>query len=320
MKQQLRIISLEPYLTELVLALGLKDSLVGISQDCAQHLPELKHLLKVTAAAGEERAQLPAWAQSLTQERLLLQEFLLAKPTHVLCTWPTAAAQDTRFAATREALQTAIGSPCTLLALHATQLEEIYELYAELGRGLGVAAQGQALAQRFKAQLMSWADSFYDRMHHKHVVVLSNLNPPTLLCGWVSDLLRALSAQPMPPSQGAAAVQLEYATDWQSIEKFRPDVLVLALRGQCLAATLEHLAHLEALPQWQQMPAVKRGEVIFCDAVRHFYALGPRLTETLGVLVSAVAGFDSGYITQRDSFQRLRWAELHRKPHVKPDR
>ena len=57
--------------------------------------------------------------------------------------------------------------------------------------------------------------------------------------------------------------------------------------------------------------AVKRGEVIFMSG-RQLYAPGPGIVRAAACVVSGMAGLDSGYITKRDEFYRLRFVELHR--------
>ena len=68
----------------------------------------------------------------------------------------------------------------------------------------------------------------------------------------------------------------------------------------------------EKRPGWDNIPAVKRGEVFFSEGISNFYRPSMRLIESMSILVSAIAGFDSGYITPRDSFHKLRWLELQR--------
>jgi hypothetical protein len=56
---------------------------------------------------------------------------------------------------------------------------------------------------------------------------------------------------------------------------------------------------------------VKRGEVIFCAGI-DLYRPGARFLKGAAILVSAIAGLDSGYITERDEYFKVRYLELHR--------
>jgi iron complex transport system substrate-binding protein len=88
-------------------------------------------------------------------------------------------------------------------------------------------------------------------------------------------------------------------------------VIVVAPVGFNLSESVKTFSKVVTLPEWESLPAVKRGEVIFAagDAL---YRPGPRLVKGAAVLISAIAGLDSGYITERDEYFKLRYLELHR--------
>ena len=104
----------------------------------------------------------------------------------------------------------------------------------------------------------------------------------------------------------------ERKLDWNELSRFRPDVIVVAPRNLDLKECLKRFRFFDSFPEWEKLPAVKRGEVFFADGSRYFNTPGPLMLESMGVLISAIAGFESGYITERDIFYRLRWLELHR--------
>ncbi len=93
---------------------------------------------------------------------------------------------------------------------------------------------------------------------------------------------------------------------------FHPDVIIVAPRGMELKASLASFKELSKLKGWEELPAVVRGEVIFTDGIKHFYNPTDGLVDSMAVLLSGIAGFESGYIAERDTFYRLRWLELHR--------
>jgi iron complex transport system substrate-binding protein len=183
----------------------------------------------------------------------------------------------------------------------------MYEAFEEIGVLVGKAREGRELANRIKAQLMVWGDSFYDRMKNKRVTVLSSVSPLRVAGRWVPDIIKTASAQP----QMLAVNELDAPTTWAEVATFRPDVLVVAPEGASLQESVKTLPTLERVAQWSDLPAVKRGEVIFCEGTG-LYRPGPKILTGAAVLFSAIAGLESGYITKRDEFFRLRFVELHR--------
>jgi len=187
-------------------------------------------------------------------------------------------------------------------------LDDIYKMYQTIGKVLGVPAKGRELSSRVKAQLLDWCDSFYTRMRNKKVTFISAINPFHLGGYWIPDLIRAAGAR----SQFATSGHLPKKVTWEDIVKYEPDVIVVSPSGMALSESLRFFKHLETLPQWESIPAVKRSEVVFTDGDRHFHRPGLEILSSMSILVSAIAGLDSGYISERDSFQRLRWLELQR--------
>ena len=200
-----------------------------------------------------------------------------------------------------------IGREVRLIALRARTLEGVYGAIERVGEVVGKSPAAREMCNRIKAQIMDWCDAFYDRMKNKRVVVLSSVTPLRLAGRWIPDLVKAASCIPQYNAVGGGPKEVT----WREIEEFRPDVIVVAPEGFSLEESVKTLRFLERFPTWESVPAVKRGEVIFCEGMG-LYLPGPRILSGVAQLISGIAGLESGYITDRDSFYRLRWVELHR--------
>ena len=308
----MNIVALEPCLAELVCALGRVDGLKGASQRCV--LPEtLATLPRVTRDPGQGGGAFPV-APFITEhlhgeEEVDLEALLALNPDLVLTSVRGASGEEAGVTAKlSEILSSLAGHEVKVRSFRPTTLESVFTTVVEVGRTIGVPERGVELANRMKAQLMDWADSFYDRMKNKRVTFLQSVEPLRLAGYWIPDMIRLCSAQSQEPPRGEAGSEVT----WAQIVQFRPDVIVVAPAGEGMNETLRWFPRLEQLPGWEDVPAVKRGEVVFAPGESFFYAPGPRLVESMGVLISAIGGLESGYITPRDSFYRLRWLELHR--------
>lgn len=132
-------------------------------------------------------------------------------------------------------------------------------MITDLGRDLECAGQGQQLANRLKAQAMDSSTNFYARTHNKKVSLLASVEPLMLYGMWVPDLIRLASCHP----QFSASKQFLVPTDWKEILAFKPDVIVVAPHDGDLKSALALFKKMERFPNWENIPAVKRGEVIF---------------------------------------------------------
>lgn len=298
----MRIVSLEPFLTETTDYFGLSSDLVGVSHRCSypesiQNLPRLTREEGGTAAEDDDLVLCDAGV-------VLIDDLAKLNPDLVLVSTlkhPTSGAR------IQQALEPVVGHPVKIVAAEIVTLENMYQSFDELGKALNRPTEGHQLSQRIKAQLMDWSANFNDRLRGKKVTVLSSVMPPRVAGRWLPDLVRIASCHPqhMPGSDE------DLLLNWMEIESFRPDVIVVAPIDYTLEQSLKTFKLLEKVPQWENIPAVKRGEVIFCDGIT-LYRPGPRFLQGAAILISAIAGLESGYITPRESFYRLRWLELNR--------
>ena len=314
----MRIVSLEPYLTELVQQLGAAASLVGVTERC--NLKKLENVkpavvASVDAASGSSDGTLQKYLAEIPVNLAALKD---CKPDIVLTLAPhgvilpndaRGGGGDITLDDLRKRLKTFLGNEnVKLLAVRPTRLESIYSMYEEVGVLISQPAHGRERSQRLKAQLMDWGDNFYERTKNKKVSFLSSLNPLMLGGLWIPDLIALCSAT----SQHAVDGSADREVSWEEVVAFKPDVIVVAPRGKDLKESLATFKELSKLPRWEEVPAVVRGEVIFSDGTKHFYDPVSGFMDSMAILLSGVAGFESGYIAERDTFYRLRWLELHR--------
>lgn len=288
----MRIVALSQALAEVLDAVGVGDDVWAVAPSgsvISQQDPELLRFIRGISCDGVDLTQLVE-----VQPELILTT-VIESDRATFSRWAE------RLLAERFALSVRV------VSVNPTSLESVYDSFEAVGQAVGRAREGRELANRVKAQLLDWADNFYARMKGKRVSVLSSVAPLHHAGHWIPDLVRLASAQPQYPDARVAF----HASTWREMLDFRPDVIVVALQGRSVTECVQCLPVLEGIAEWGSLPAVKRGEVVFCDGTS-LYSAGPQLVRGIAVLFSAIAGLESGYITKRDEFFKLRFVELHR--------
>jgi iron complex transport system substrate-binding protein len=305
----MRIVSLEPFITELITHFEHSAELVGVSHGCEHQ--DLANLVKLTngtpAKTSANIAQL-ALEDCLSNFRVDLNQLKILKPDLIFTSLPFERAGKELEQVLSSTLSKFLGTPIKVCSITPVTFEQSLEGIERIASLLNEKQKGIELANRYKAQIMDWADNFYDRMKNKKVTFISSIDPLSLVGCWIADMIKLCSGIPQSQSVNLIDTKIE----WSDIVKFRPDVIVVAPRGFELQAALKTFKQLEKLPEWESIPAVKRGEVVFTQGKSLFYTPALALLDSMAVLVSAIAGFESGYITPRDSFYRLRWMEMQR--------
>jgi iron complex transport system substrate-binding protein len=304
-----RIVSLCPFATDVLARFGIGWDLVGVTHLCEVPASSSKAVVvtakdpQKNADLSEDRAKL---AEGLSQYPLNVSTLLDLIPDVIIAS--LAMPKPDEFVVwAEEYFRKTTGRKVTVMNVAIHSLEGVYQAVEEVGKLAGEGVEARKLASKIKAQLMAWADSFFDRCKGKKVVVLSSLSPVTAFQGWVPGLVKLIGARSIErdPLKGDAPCS------WDEVVAARPDVIVVAPESLSLTESVKTLTAVQDLPNWEDLPAVKRGEVIFC-AGTDIYRPGPRFLKGAAILVSAVAGLDSGYITERDEYFKVRYLELHR--------
>ena len=304
----MQIVSLAPFITDYLDSIGKGPEIVGISHACTppKDAPVAVQLTETGTFVGTGADALIE--RELCLDRVDVTKLLALKPDLILTSLPEDAELAGKLKTISDDLTARLGKRVLVQSFFPTRLMEIYTAFEAIAELAGAKLAGHDRSQRIQAQLMSWADNFYDRMKNKKVTFISSIKPLQLAGWWIPDLIRLCSAHPQNEKSGEAPVRV----NWNDVVTFNPDVIVVAPEGETLAQSMSHFKEMEKFPNWEEVIAVKRGQVTFADGDTHFYRPGPTMISTMGILVSAIAGLDSGYITERDLFQRLRWVEMQR--------
>lgn len=304
----MKIASLNPDLTEILYALHDGTKVCGVTHLCPRAPGELNPpIVTLATAPGSsgnfERDKLQGGLSAIPVD---FEKLRAASPSTILTTVVSDNPDDFCSFAQGYFLQHWMAK-IRVRSFDIASLDELLAAYVEVGVTIGMGPAGRDRAQRIKSQLLDWGRNLYDRLRNKKTVVLSSVQPLEVAGCWVPDIIKLVSGRPM----NSDLRNMSIPTTWEAIAEFAPDAILVAPRGKTVEESVRYLRALEDVPQWDSLPAVKRGEVVFSDGIR-LYQTGANLLEGAGILVSAMAGLDAGYITKRDEFHRLRFVELHR--------
>lgn len=305
----MRIISLQPFATDFLARNGVGLDLVGVTHEC--EVPKSLGRVAVLTRPGAEQftytsedearmaAGLSALPLDLTRLVALAPEVVISDVRELqrgeFCAWA------------EDYLSRLVGSRVRIFDSSIVSLDDMARVLEDIGALVGARADARSVAVRIKGQLMSWGDSFFERCRGKRVVVLSSVDPIVVEDGWISDMIKILGARTLERESSRQGAPIT----WDEVIAGRPDVVVIAVRGRSLEESIKTLPKVQNLPRWDELPAVKRGEVVFAPGT-NLYQPGPRFLKGAAILVSAAAGLESGYITERDEYFKVRFLELHR--------
>lgn len=295
-----RLISLIASATEMVFALGLGDRLVGRSHecdypDCVRQLPVCSRTwIDATAPSAEiDRQVRERLRQGLSlydlDARLLeeLQPDLIV--TQVQC--------DVCAVSPRDVLPVLAkwpGPTPQVLPLNPLCLEDVWQDIQRLADAAGVSAHGQTLRTLLKERIHG-LERRCQRARRPRVVMLEWIDPLIVGGHWNPELIALAGAEDPLGKAGQSAATVT----WDQLYDADPDFILIAPCGFDLPRTRAEYTRLAVRKEWQNLRAVARCQVALADGNAFFNRPGPRLVESLAILVDFLDGRQGNQHWQR---------------------
>lgn len=289
----MRIVSLLPSATEALFALGLGDQVVAVTHEC-DHPPEAAGLPVVTRSTlqleGRDSGGIEgAVAQAALQDRSLYEvdtdaikqldpDLVVVQDICDVCAIPAGQVADEL-----------AGIP--MIRQHPHSLAEALEDIRELGEACAADPEPLLLGLRRRIEAASRRAAELPRTRG---VFLEWIEPPYPAGHWTPDLLALAGiddplARPGVPSK---------AVSWDEVRRAHPLLLVIAPCGFGADRALR-----EAEAARDRIASIAAQRVVVLDGSAYFNRPGPRLVDSLEVLVAARATAQADFPVTRPRIQ-----------------
>jgi ABC-type Fe3+-hydroxamate transport system substrate-binding protein len=301
-----KVAALTPFLSDLVRSFLGEGSLVA-TVESSHVIPEYN--TKLVLRAQKNTNPTKSAFDTLSVFKIDVEALLESQPDVIV----TTLSQPESLPVLREELFKLFGRQIFLHHHDPVRFDDVLLMFQNLAIQLKVPDKGKTVSAKVKAQIMDWSQSFYDRTRNKKVSIISSFEPLALYSRWVPDLVKIASGNP----HNLSGIKEDKQISWDDLVVFNPDVIIFAPKELNFQETLKLFPKLEQIKNWEKIYAVKRGDVFFTDGQKYFSHPTIKLISSMAILISCMAGMDSGYIAERDSVYRLRYLELHRHKFLK---
>ncbi len=286
----MRVVSLLPAATEIVAALGLSDSLVGVSHEC-DYPPEVNEKPRVTRCEihgkGLPSAEVDRWVNARLSSKgtlYTIDEPLLRRlepdviVTQQLC--DVCAIDYASVVATANSLP----RKPQIVNLSPSSLADIFDDIRRVAAALGVAARGDALVDSLARRVEAVRSRASGALSRFRCVHLEWIDPP--FCGghWNPELIEIAGGIDPVGRKGAPSVRIP----WSRIVDARPEILILACCGYEVERIVADARILQTYPSWRSLPAVRSGRVYAVNGSAYFSRPGPRVVSSLELLAHII--------------------------------
>jgi iron complex transport system substrate-binding protein len=282
----LRIVSLLPSATEIVCALGLAGSLVGVTHECdypsgVDRKPQLtaSRISHQTMGSSEidhaVRSQLDGHGAIYDLDELRLRtlapDLIL---TQELCDVCAVSYRTVQRAARR------LDTDVTIVSLEPATLADILANIVTVGELTGRKAEAAVLVDGLRARLDALSVLLSRVTRRPRTLVLEWLEPPFAPGHWVPEQVGLAGGD----SGFGTAGGVSRITTAEEITAYAPEVIVLAPCGFYATDTLRQLPRARLPAGWSELPAVKDRNVWAVDATSYFSRPGPRVINGVEIL------------------------------------
>jgi iron complex transport system substrate-binding protein len=290
----MRVVTLLPGATEIVVALGGAEHLVAISHECdypasVQHLPRvtstpLDPALPSGAIDAEVKRLREAGRAVIAVEaaalRRLAPDLLITQDLCEVCAVADGAVHR---------LATAMDPAPRVLALTGRTVDGVLDDIRSVARALDLAEQGDELTAGLRSRLAGLRRAAAPRP--PRVLCIEWLEPLYLAGHWVPELVAAAGGIDVGAAPGAHSATAE----WAVVESLRPELIVVMLCGfgiERARAELDRVRDADALRLLASAP------VWLLDGNAYTSRPGPRIVDGAARLQAAMAGVERSGLTR----------------------
>lgn len=291
----MRVVSLVPAATQLLCALGLRDTLVGVTHECAGTADlaglEARVLTRSRIPSGVAGSVIDGAVKTAAANRNAVQVLdarLLAQlaPDVVLAP-PDRPGPPSACSVSVDEVRRGIAScatPPRVVTYGPSSLRDVLGSMRAVGEALDRGADAARLVAEHRARIEAVRATLSRAWRTPRVALLAWVQPPIGGGGLLAELVHLAGGEPV----AAHPTEVARGLDWKELVALAPDFLVLAPCGLPLERAkleAESLAKVEGLAA---LPAVRWGQVHVVDGQRTFSPAGVETVRALEILAVLV--------------------------------
>jgi iron complex transport system substrate-binding protein len=281
-----RIVSLLPAATEIAAALGLMDQVVGVSHECdfpdeantrsrVTHSPV--HNSGLTSREVDERVRraLRENGTIYTIDEPLLREL----QPDVILTQKLCDVCAVGYGTVAKLARTLPGPP-TVVNLEPSSLSDIFDDIRRVAEVCDVPDRADKVITQLSDRIEAVRSRANAIVHRPRCFLMEWVDPPFCSGHWGPELVEIAGGYDPLGRKHQPSIQIK----WQEVIDKRPDVIVLALCGYDIDRACRDYEVLRRFPDFDLLPAARRGEIYLADASAYFARPGPRIVDSLEIL------------------------------------
>ena len=311
----MRIVSFLPSATEIACALGLEDSVVGITHECdypnsvCSKPIVVRNVLPIERMSQDEIDQAVADRMRDGLSLYQIDEQLLHKLapdlilTQNLCQVCAPSGNEVS-----HVLKNLPRTP-EVLWLTPQSLDQIFDNIRELGAATGKTDEATLLINQCRSRLEKLSATTALVARTPRVFCMEWLDPVYASGHWVPELVKLAGGRDELGREHGESVRVS----WKDVVEYAPEVLIIMPCGFNLRQTMQQIWNVFGSREsdFHKLPAAREGKVYAVDANSYFARPGPRVVEGAEILARIIHPELFEHSENADVFQKVDVDLLH---------
>ncbi len=285
----MKIVSLVPSATEIVCALGARESLVGVSHECDYPIGvgALPRCCEPKVQTDRSSQEIDQSVKAIVEQGLSVYRVLGEKLQELRPDVVVTQTQCQVCAVDEPELKAAVGEwlnyTPAIVPHEANQIRDLWTDITSTAEALNRPKGGEDIVRALQTRLQNLANAVHGHTRDKEkprVVCIEWMDPIMVAGHWMPELVEIAAGEAVLNEAAGASKTVTMA----EIAAADPHVVLVQPCGYSLAETKAKFAELSAQAGWQELNAVKEGRVYLCDGNQYFNRPGPRLIDTTEII------------------------------------
>ena len=302
MKQ--RVLSLLSSTTEIIYALGCGDRLVGRSHEC-DYPEEVSELpictipkFNVDGTSREVDDEVKSLVQSALSIYYINEKLLKELKPDIIFTQSQCEVCAVSVSDVENALKNITGLSSRVISVEPNSVEDIVNDILTIAEILNVRKKGKELVESIKAKIDNTEKIVYQKSSPS-VAAIEWIDPLMAAGNWVPQLIKVAGGKNLFGEAGKHSPWMKY----NDLVEQDPEIIIVMPCGYDIKKSLIEIKTLESKKGWGSLKAVRNRNVYITDGNQFFNRPGPRIIESLEILLEIIHSdfseskhIDSGWI------------------------
>ena len=287
MKQ--RVLSLLSSATEIIYALGCGDRLVGRSHEC-DYPEEVSELpictipkFNVDGTSREVDDEVKSLVQSALSIYYINEKLLKELKPDIIFTQSQCEVCAVSLSDVENALKNITGLSSRVVSVEPNSIEDIFNDILTIAKILNVRKKGKELVELIKAKIDSTEKIVYQKSSPS-VAAIEWIDPLMAAGNWVPQLIKVAGGKNLFGEEGKHSPWMKY----NDLLDQDPEIIIVMPCGYDINKSLIEIKTLESKKDWGSLKAVSNRNVYITDGNQFFNRPGPRIIESLEILLEII--------------------------------